>query len=41
VDYKLGIGVCSECVEKVEEFEERVNQARLVSHGDAETRRTA
>ncbi len=23
VDYSLGIGVCSECVEKLEEFEEK------------------
>ena len=29
VDYLLGIGVCSECEEKIEEFETRVNKARL------------
>ena len=37
VDYSLGIGVCSECPEKIEEYENRVN----VHHGDAETRRPA
>ncbi len=26
VDYELGIGVCSECPEKVEEFEGRLNK---------------
>jgi hypothetical protein len=32
VDYTLGIGVCSECPEKIEEFETRV----LASRGGAE-----
>jgi hypothetical protein len=37
VDYELGIGVCSECVEKVGEFETRI----LASYGDAKTRGAA
>lgn len=41
VDYELGIGVCSECPERIEEFEEKVNQAKLVSHEATETRGTA
>ena len=30
VDYELGIGVCSECVEKIEEFEEKILASRGV-----------
>ncbi len=28
VDYELGIGICSECPEKVEEFEDRIMKSR-------------
>lgn len=35
VDYELRIGVCSECVENIEEYEERINAARLVSRKGA------
>jgi len=37
VDYELGLGVCSECVEKIEEYEERVNRTRLISRKAAES----
>ncbi len=32
VDYKLGIGVCSECPEKIEEFEKKVMASRGTLH---------